>query len=163
MGRAETRFPVAVIGAIALVVNACGGTVPGTNVVANGGPGASSAPPGSTSVSSSGGQAGSAFPGGSTGPSGGGLVIVAEDTSFAPTELSTSADKAFNLLLQNRDQYTFHDVDIMSEDGSKIIFDGQYIYGPKDITYDIPALPAGTYEFKCSVHPGQMTGTLTVR
>jgi plastocyanin len=29
-------------------------------------------------------------------------------------------------------------------------------------TYDVPALPAGTYSFVCSVHPN-MVGTLTVR
>ena len=163
VGGAATRIPVALIGVIALVVNACGGAVPGTNAVADGGPAASGAPAGSASVTGSGGPAGSVFPVGSTGPSGGGLDIVAEDTNFAPTEVSTPAGKAFNLLLQNKDPNTFHDVDIMNEDGSRIIFDGELVYGPKDITYDVPALPAGTYEFKCSVHPGQMTGTLTVR
>ena len=30
-------------------------------------------------------------------------------------------------------------------------------------TLDLPALPAGTYTFLCSIHPDTMTGTLTVK
>lgn len=29
-------------------------------------------------------------------------------------------------------------------------------------TFDIPALPAGSYLFKCTIHPLRMTGTLTI-
>jgi plastocyanin len=35
------------------------------------------------------------------------------------------------------------------------------ITGPAQITYEVPALEAGTYTFICSVHPN-MTGTVTV-
>ena len=157
-----TPFRVAVIGVIALVAIACGGTaVPTTSPVADGGLGASETPAGSGGLIGSGGPAGSGVPAASGGPGGGELVIVAEDSNFTPTDVSAPAGKAFHILFQNKDPNTFHDVDIMSEDGSKIIFDGPLVYGPKDKTYDVPALPAGTYQFKCSVHPGQMSGTLS--
>ena len=31
------------------------------------------------------------------------------------------------------------------------------------VTYDIPALPAGTYKYQCDVHAAQMNGTITVQ
>ena len=36
---------------------------------------------------------------------------------------------------------------------------------PGETTYVIPALPAGTYKYQCSVHPSvpNMNGTLTVK
>ena len=42
-----------------------------------------------------------------------------------------------------------------------MIFKGELVTGPKAVDYAIPALPAGTYTFNCSIHPN-MTGTLTV-
>jgi plastocyanin len=157
-----TRFQVAVIGVIALVAIACAGTaVPTTSPVADGGLGASGTPAGSGGLIGSGGPAGSGVPAGSGGSGGADVTIVAEDTNFTPTDVSAPAGKPFDILLQNKDPSTFHDVDIMSSDGSKIIFDGPLVFGPKDKTYNVPALPAGTYPFKCSVHPAQMTGTLT--
>ena len=41
------------------------------------------------------------------------------------------------------------------------MFKGDIVTGPTTVTYDVPALPAGTYTFTCTVHPN-MTGTLTV-
>ena len=38
------------------------------------------------------------------------------------------------------------------------------VAGPGEVTYLYTALPAGTYDFICSVHPiPNMTGTLTVK
>ena len=39
---------------------------------------------------------------------------------------------------------------------------GEIFNGVETRTYDVPALPAGTYGFVCTVHPN-MTGTLTAR
>jgi plastocyanin len=41
------------------------------------------------------------------------------------------------------------------------VFQGEIVTGPTQVTYDVPALPAGPYAFVCTVHP-QMTGTLNV-
>jgi plastocyanin len=53
-----------------------------------------------------------------------------------------------------------HNIGVYDAQGSEV-FKGGIITGPAGIEYDLPALPAGTYEFKCDVHP-QMTGTLVV-
>ena len=42
------------------------------------------------------------------------------------------------------------------------VFKGEIFSGVDTRTYAVPALPAGTYAFVCSVHPN-MTGTLTVK
>jgi plastocyanin len=165
VNQALTRFPVAAIGVIALVVNACGGAVPTTSTVVGAGSGASEVPslsPASGGLIGSSGPGGSGVPDGSGGPGAADVTIVADETTFTTTDVSAPAGKPFTILFQNKDPSTFHDIDIMAPDGgSKIIFDGALVYGPKDKTYDVPALSAGTYKFVCSVHPGQMTGTLT--
>jgi plastocyanin len=44
-----------------------------------------------------------------------------------------------------------------------MLFTGQPLaQAGQTVTYDVPALPAGTYTFICIVHPN-MTGTLTVK
>ena len=35
--------------------------------------------------------------------------------------------------------------------------------GPRTVTYRLPSLPAGSYFFRCDVHPGAMQGQLVVR
>ena len=37
---------------------------------------------------------------------------------------------------------------------------GEIFNGPEVRDYSVPAIPAGTYQFVCTVHPN-MTGTLT--
>ncbi len=41
------------------------------------------------------------------------------------------------------------------------MFKGDIITGPAQALYQVPALPAGTYQFVCTVHP-IMVGTLRV-
>jgi plastocyanin len=41
------------------------------------------------------------------------------------------------------------------------LFRGDLVTGATTATYDIPALPAGTYYFQCDVHP-TMNGTVVV-
>jgi plastocyanin len=123
---------------------------PRSPTAAGGGPGASGAPAGS---------GGSGGPAGSGGPGGGDVTIVAEGVKFTTADVSAPAGKPFTIHFENKDASTPHDVDILGADGSKV-FDGQPITGPKDTTYNVPALPAGSYKFECSIHPTLMTGTL---
>ena len=43
-----------------------------------------------------------------------------------------------------------------------MLFKGDLLSGPATTTYKVDALPAGTYFFRCDVHP-QMNGTFVVK
>jgi plastocyanin len=110
----------------------------------------------------SGGGAG-ASPGPSAAPSGppGGIAITAQNVKFSVDKLSAPADKPFQVAFDNKDAGVSHDFDILDASGKKV-FDGKDFPGPAQKTYDVPALPAGTYKFECSIHPALMVGELTV-
>jgi plastocyanin len=114
-----------------------------------------------------GGPSGSGAPGGSGGPGGSPVAvgdsvsIVAEGVKFTTTEVSAPANKDFTIAFDNRDPSTPHDVDILGPDGSKL-FDGAAVTGPKQESYHVKALAAGSYKFECSIHPTLMTGTIKV-
>jgi plastocyanin len=42
------------------------------------------------------------------------------------------------------------------------VFSDDPFVGPRTVTYEIPALPAGDYQFICTVHVDTMRGTLLV-
>jgi plastocyanin len=52
-----------------------------------------------------------------------------------------------------------HDV-VIKDAGGTAVFTGELVTGPKVVVYDVPALPAGSYTFSCTVHPN-MTGSIT--
>ncbi len=102
-------------------------------------------------------SAGGSAPAGSAGASG--ATVVAKDTAFSPTTITTPAGTAFTIVLDNRDSAP-HNIAISDASGAAI-FKGE-IVTQKQVTYSVNALAAGTYPFKCEVHPN-MTGTLTVQ
>jgi len=103
-------------------------------------------------------------PGGSGAPPPGGerqIQIDAHNTAFDQAELEAVAGQPFTILFNNEDPLP-HNVAIHkgSPTGEEV-FQGEIVTGPTQVTYDVPALPAGPYAFVCTVHP-QMTGTLNV-
>ncbi len=91
--------------------------------------------------------------------------LTAENIAFSPLTLSAPAGKAFGIDFTMKDAGVGgHDADILKEDGTKLV-DNPVVMEPGETTYVIPALPAGTYKFQCSVHPSvpNMNGTLTVK
>ena len=92
-------------------------------------------------------------------PSGDAVSIVAKDLKFAPTAVSVKADKVFAIAFDNQEGAP-HNVAIADASG-KNIFKGE-IVSLKQITYNVPALAAGTYPFVCEVHP-DMKGTITAQ
>ena len=118
---------------------------------------ASSAPSPEASASASG--ASSAAPSGGTATV---LNLVAAQIAFNTKTLDAPANAPFEIVLNNQDAGTPHDVTIKDASGAQV-FKDSFVTGPATKTYNIPALPAGTYTFYCSIHPiPAMTGTLTI-
>jgi len=128
-------------------------------------PSGSAAPP-------SGGPAGSPAAGGSPAPGSGApgspaaggpsLALSATNTAFDKSALEAPAGTPFSIVFQNNDAGVPHNVEILDASGAKL-FSGDLVTGVNTVTYQVPGLPAGTYQFRCVVHPAQMTGTLTVK
>jgi plastocyanin len=126
---------------------------------------ASAAPAGQTPVPTdaapSAGAAASAGTSPSAGPAGGTTVdISASNMAYEQTEISVPADTAFVIRFDNKEAGTMHNVEIRDASGM-LMFKGDVITGPAQAQYQVPALPAGTYQFICTVHP-IMVGTLKV-
>lgn len=104
---------------------------------------------------------GGASPAPSQEPGGAVLTIGAEGIAFDKDTLEAPADQAFQIAFENRDAGVPHNVEIRDSNGASL-FKGEIFNGVDTRTYDVPALPAGTYTFICTVHPN-MIGTLTVK
>jgi hypothetical protein len=88
----------------------------------------------------------------------GGILLAAEGLSFDRQRLDVPAGRPFPLLLQNRETAP-HNVTVLDVATGRTVFVGETFSGPDVRTYDMPAIPAGTYGFRCDVHP-EMSGTL---
>lgn len=93
---------------------------------------------------------------------GGGVVVkeIAKGIQFVNKDLSAPADTPFQIEFDNQDVGTPHNIEIKDASG-QTVYKGEIFNGAAVKVYDIPALPAGTYPFICTVHPN-MIGTLTV-
>jgi plastocyanin len=88
------------------------------------------------------------------------VSVTAVDTAFEQTTLTAPAGEAFTLALINEDALP-HNVAIYTDSSaSEEIYIGEYVTDGT-IVYDVPALEAGEYFFRCDLHP-EMTGTLVV-
>jgi plastocyanin len=95
-------------------------------------------------------------------PDGTSLTISAKNNTFDKDCLAAPAATPFTIAFNNQD-YDIHNVSIYDKDhGDKALFKGEVIYGPKTITYSVPAQAEGTYEFRCDPHADSMIGTFIV-
>jgi plastocyanin len=131
-------------------------------------------PPGSASggvpsASGSPAPSGSAPPSGAP-PSSGGpppsavtgdVTLTAQGIAFVETTITGPADKPFTIAFVNNDPGTPHDVAFKDANGG-YAWRGEPISGVATKLYDVPALPAGSYTFVCTIH-SNMTGTATLK
>ncbi len=94
--------------------------------------------------------------------------VGASTGGYAEPTLTAPADTPFTIAFQNDDEGIPHNVMIWS--GTDLTADPVFapennalITGPESVTYEVDALPAGTYTFACFVHQATMKGTLTVQ
>ena len=96
-------------------------------------------------------------------PAGTALQLVALNAVFDTDCLAAPAGKPFTIAFDNQDAGVPHNVSIYTDDSAtKSLFVGELVTGPTQVTYEVGALPAGTYFFRCDVHPTTMTGTFIV-
>ena len=85
------------------------------------------------------------------------LTVMATEQSFSVESIKISAGSNLALALDNHSSVP-HNISIHRDDA--VLFVGEVFTGPRVVVYDVPALDAGTYVFRCDVHPEQMTGMI---
>ena len=92
------------------------------------------------------------------------IDVIAKDIAFDKRDLQAPAEAPFSITLTNEDPVP-HDIDIRSGPGGEVIQQQDPVQGGESTAYTYDPLPAGTYQFFCSIHPGVpgMEGTLTVQ
>lgn len=85
-------------------------------------------------------------------PTGTTLNVVARNLSFGVECLAAPADQPFTIEFSSQDAAP-HNVAIYTDESrSDPLFVGDRVDGPEDVTYQVPAIPAGTYYFVCDFH-----------
>jgi plastocyanin len=91
------------------------------------------------------------------------VKVTAKNVAFDMTELTFAAGQQAVIDFRNDDAGVPHNVAIYrDEQAGQVIFKGELVTGPKSIKYTFASPPAGSYFFRCDVHP-TMKGTVTVR
>jgi plastocyanin len=89
-------------------------------------------------------------------------VVVAKDLRFTTPEVTVTAGRPLELSFDNEDGAP-HNVAIYTDSSAgTAVFQGQVFSGSATRVYEVPALAAGSYLFRCDVHP-DMQGTIVAR
>ncbi len=90
------------------------------------------------------------------------VKVTAQGIQFLNKDLTVKADVPADIIFDNKDKNIVHNVAVASDsDFTKRVFTGDVVPGPKSIDYRFKAPAAGTYFFRCDIHPN-MQGKLTV-
>jgi len=100
--------------------------------------------------------------------------LVAKNGQFVPTALSAPAGQVWQIKFDQQDRkagelikHNFTIASIVTTRASELTVEQRVFqsdsYPPGTYTIDVPGIPAGTYTFFCTIHPGAMTGTLTIK
>jgi cytochrome c oxidase subunit 2 len=91
------------------------------------------------------------------------LSISAKDSLFSTDRLEAPADNPVTITFNHEDVGIFHNIAVYRQSGELVGDRTDLETGPVLQTLLLPALPAGSYVFKCDVHPTTMVGTLEIR
>ena len=91
----------------------------------------------------------------------GDVTIHAQGIEFVETTFTAPAGQPFTIAFVNQDAGTPHNVELKDSTGG-VAYKGEIFNGVETRVYDVPALPAGSYTYVCTVHPN-MTGTATLQ
>jgi plastocyanin len=97
-------------------------------------------------------------------PGGEGTVAVCafDDQRFVPGRLDGPGDEPFTIAFDNQDEGVAHNVAVYIDDSAEeAVVVGELITGPATTSVEVPALEAGSYYYRCDVHP-VMDGALEV-
>jgi plastocyanin len=88
-------------------------------------------------------------------------AITANGLKFGQSDVTVPAGSAFQLAFTNQESAP-HNVAIYTDSSAATnLFRGE-IFSSGTKVYDVPALAAGSYFFRCDVHP-DMQGTITAK
>ena len=90
--------------------------------------------------------------------------LVADAARWDVDTMTAPAEMTWTLVLDNRDRPN-HPHNFTIRDGPGVagrIYQSPQSVGPATERWEIPGLPAGTYEFVCTLHDATMVGTLVV-
>jgi plastocyanin len=89
------------------------------------------------------------------------VAISANELEFDVATIEATAGEAFTITFTNMESQP-HNVAVYTAEGGDEIIVGEIITGPNATNeVQVPALDAGTYYFRCDVHP-EMEGQLVV-
>src|SRR5437588_2502245 len=101
-------------------------------------------------------------PGAPCSPSGTSLTLTAQDHKFDTDCLAVPAGQAFTIRFDNKDNDRHNVAILPSHTSTEMLFEGDIVPGPKSVTYNVPALKAGTFDSHCEVHPNLRHGVFLV-
>jgi plastocyanin len=92
------------------------------------------------------------------------LQLAARTLLFDKRSLSAAANQPVVLQFNNEDAGTLHNFALYTNrNATSKIFGSELTTGPKVETFNFTAPAAGSYYYRCDVHPDTMTGTFTSR
>jgi plastocyanin len=94
-----------------------------------------------------------------------GIVVRVESVNsvFSPRgDVAVPAGERFSLSFRNADAGLLHNISIYRDaSAGRSFFKGEVFAGPRTVIYRVNSLDAGSYFYRCDVHPTTMTGMMT--
>ncbi len=88
--------------------------------------------------------------------------VAANNLAFDQKELAVPAGREFKLVFNNQEAQPHNVTILRSQGSSEVLFRQPPFVGPREVTWTVNPIPAGSYFFLCDVHPF-MNGTVTAQ